>query len=420
MNSPAVEYQSIQQLMSSTLFGKDLLKECSHFSALLTDSLFTALERTGEASFLKNDGVRFVCSLLGRDGVVDLIEKNLTLILGRLLVVARNIDALPLHEKASLGIQAISTFSSRAAEWNAYLEETTRPIHDKKIRRERRHLLQQEGRLLSAEEVPALWEGVFRKLLYLLLPKGAASLYLPPGGEVFVPKIQEMIESSLPSITAWCEQQVFRRDVKIDLLYRLYSKIRSLSAEGTPLQSEETVPADLVAGLEPVISPLCHTFIPSLFALGSGVRPELIATKAVEIILSLLRSLSVESLFVIGCFRLAKLSSLPLPQYTDKELDELMDSLSNDERVVRAIIKGVIPSPELPAVTQGGAAAVLFELVLYGLKASASEMMTQGALSSFNWKEAQSVCFERLRWFVLSPYFDHAVLEIADRELVRY
>ncbi len=424
MNSPSVEYDLALKALSETSNGPELILEAGAFSQLLCETVFNELEGKGDplsglhslaAALLKSDAVRMAFCLMGRTLFIDVLEKNCILLVGRLIAFAQSVDALSLDEKLLHSIQGIRILASQAHEWNHFLDESTRHVHDKKERRSRRHVLQQEMKLRAADALPQLWEAVFHRFLPVLLPNGVASLYLPPGVAMFLPKLQEMLNASVPQIGVWLEGYLFQRELKFDLLYRLYEGLREwltqdnqLSHKSAPLPS---LSAHIVQ-LEPAISPLCHAFIPSVFSLGSEVKVDLIASKAVEFLGRGLMAVSLEGLLVKGLLRSAKMASAKPALYTERELDALIDGISSDERIIRGIVQLIIPSPDIPLTENAGTLSTFFNLVLYGLKASATEVLTQGALAAFNWQDAQQTFLERFRWFVLSPYCDRAVLQV--------
>ena len=427
MNSSSIEYQSVLKLLSGQALGQDLLQELSSCSHFLGETVFDAFEgkRTLPPSLqrleglLKSDAVKMSFFLLKREGIEDLIEKNLTLMIGRVLQTAQNLDSLLLPEKVSSFLRIVHIFSSHAEVWYGFFEKSMQPIHDKKSRRERRHEVRKEMEHLASETVIHLSEELVHILKGCFLPKGASSLYLPEGGELFLPRLQEMIDGALPSIVQWVETVLSQRELKINFLYWLYSSLRGWVIKEPRLEEPGNLPLsfpDQVSEFIPIFSLLCKIFLPTL-PIGPSIDPQVVASQAIKAVASSLQTLSCESLLVKGFLSWSKIITMSYPHHSDQELDQLIEAIASDIRLPEAIAKSLIPSPDLPVPTKKESIFAFFGLVLYGLKASAKEVLVQGALSSLDWEEAQGVCLERFRWFVLSPYFDQAILNaISNRD----
>lgn len=416
MSSRDEEVELARATIRAAFRGEELHREVIDWVQRTTDWFFMVVEGRAEGpSFVNDETVKIAVFLLGKEGCRVLLENNALLLLARLLAFATSVDARSLEEKLSIAIRSVLLLTPHVDEWSHFLEESTQPIHDKKERRNRRRALQHETRQRPADAVKELWSAAIVRLVSILLPSGAASLYLPKGGSMFVPKLQQLIDHALPSIGSWLEERLFQRPMKIDMLYWLFSALRfSLSSTqqlgGKPPALKNS--SALGAQLEPAVLPLLNAFVPGIFSLGAEVRANLIAWKTVDAMANFLNETSVVSLVISGCCRLGR-ETAGNTHRSERELDELIDALGHDERLVRTIISRVVPQPDLPVSSEVGTVAVFFNLLVYGLKASASEIMTQGALRSFDWERAQQTALERVTWFVLSPYFDHALVELA-------
>ncbi len=424
MSSPADEVASAVALLRSAPRGGELLQRLSSASLELGEALFQAIEGTLDerspffslaTPLVRHESVKMAIVLLGKKGVVEILEKNLLLLLGRIVPYVRSLDAMSLDEKVAWGIQGLSMAAKYIEEWHISLEERTRYIHDKKERRARRHLLQRTTRKLLVPSHPHPCSRACARLLSIVVPDGAASLYLPQGGSFFLPRLQELLDTSLPHVGLWLEEHGLRRDVKIDCLYWLYSMVYELMTDQSPPSKagpKLTTLSALTQRLQPCLLPLFRAFMPSLCTLGSQLRTEVIAWKAVELLGRALGNVSLESLLINTLLRYSNVANMSLSHHDERGLDTLIDTMAGDERIIRGIIHSVVPQPNLPLADKANAVSVFFNLVLYGLKASASEIMTQGALSAFQWKEIQQEVLERFRWFALSPHCDQLVLEI--------
>jgi hypothetical protein len=422
VNSSFIEYQSALKVLSGHIRGQELLRElasCSHFFGEIVFDVFEG-KRTLHPSLqsledlLKSDAVKMVFFLLKREGVEDLIGKNLILLVGRALSIAQNLDSPALSEKLSFFLRIMRIFSSHAEAWHGFFEKSMRPIHDKKSRRERRHEVRKEIDQLSSETIFHLSNEVVQTLMRYFLPKGAASLYLPDGGELFLPRLQEMIEGALPSIVQYVETVLSQRELKINFLYWLYSNLRGWTLKKTkPSDQAKTLLSspDQLSEFTPSLSLLCKIFLPTL-PIGTSIDLQPVASQAIETIASSLQTLSCESLLVEGCLSWSTIMALSYPRHTDQELDHVIETIASDIRLPEAIAKSLIPSPDLPVPTKKESIFAFFGLVMYGLKASAKEVLVQGALSSVDWEEAQGVCLERFKWFILSPYFDQLITTV--------
>lgn len=427
MKTPSDEYAFAVDFLGTVPHGRELIHEVTAFSRFLGNAAYELFEGKKEPpqaflpffeKLLTHDVAKMAFCFLGKQGVADIIEKNLILFLSRFFSASRAVDILPLHDKLSFFVQSMTILSSQSFEWTKRLEESSLHIHDKKERRHRRHHLQHDLKHRIVESHPLRCEKVLRNVLSVLLPNGASSLYLPPGGELFIPKLQEMVDSAIPSCAVWIVETLFRRELKVDGLYYVYTQIPVwVTKEASlPVKSETAEPpSDLVASLTSAIPYLRQAFFPRFDSPESFATPDIVAFTLIDWIGLLLQRVSLESLLASGCIYIAKMTSISFTNHSDRELDQVIETLSNDERIVRAIIKKIFPSPDLPAPKRRGAAAVFFELVMYGLKASASELLAKGTLATSNWEEIQHDALERIRWFVLSPYFDQALLEIGNR-----
>ena len=412
------EVESALQTIHSIIGGKECLVKLTELSAVLGEYFCDVVEeKQRPPEFFKHltghGQTKMAVWLLGREKISAIIEKNLVLFLSRIATAIEPINLLSPQEKTAIIIRKLDSFSTLARAWSVHLQESTQHVHDKKERRLRRQAHQHNAAHEIKSSIPSLLEGVVHRLLSLLLPEGGKSLYLPSGGAALLaPKIDEMLETAIPSLSLWMAEFMARRDLKIDMLYQLYSGLYRWTQIDTPLSEPSSIknPSSSLPSLEPVLECLLQTFAPMVLTSKIDLSMETVAEKITEKLIRL-SSNPLEPL-AIQMFRkaLTALSSTA-PLHSEKDLEQLIQLMSHDEKILRALIKTVIPPPDLPVPKRANIQSVFCELLLYGLKASATEAMAQGAIQTLPWEECQQTMLERFRWFALSPYFDVAVLQ---------
>ncbi len=330
-------------------------------------------------------------AMVGESAVGEMVHKNLTLLLARLLGQVRQLDRRSLEEKLSFIVQLFVTLSSAAQEWGQEVARFEPALHDKKARRRRRH--QPHGGV-EVDLRPSLLNAL-ASLQTILLPHGADSIYMPAGAAMMAPALFSLIESNRPQAAEWISTTVFSRETKNTLFSRWLLKVRewARSPEGLAmpsLQFDET----LLLPFEQALGPFFHTFLEPSAPWIQAVSKRPLAIKALSVIAFQLYATSLEDLF------LSFLSSAMEGAFQPFESDALYTIL-DDESFFTALLSKCLPQPQIKT---GGS---ILDTLRTGLEAAVTHNMADSA--SVPVREAGSYFLVRLKNFILSGHFDQAL-----------
>ena len=362
----------------------------------------TLLEKFGE--HLQGPIPKTALALFGREKAIEIIYANCVLFASRLLSRAREYDSLPPKDRAAPIIALLSAAAARAEPWAVHLESALRPIHDKKERTKRRHLVTREEQTHALHAAVSLVDALWKWLLSIVAPNGAASLSLPRGGTFLISFIDEQLKSPsfVPSSPEQKEETL--RILKTSLLYWLFSEVQRQLDNNVFETPHYDVPADLVAAVEPLLAPLRTAFLPA--DLPSADSPSAIASVVVQFLFLFIHSFSLEASLTTAWLSLSASPAL----HAERELETLIESLSHDDRPVRTILNLIAPKIELGPPGAKNLTASFWGLLIQGLTSTVSSFLLEDALSSFDWEGTQRTVLDRLRWFFLSPYADEAIV----------
>jgi len=335
---------------------------------------------------------RMAVQFVGRELVEETIEKNLILLIARLLKLTEQFDKASIDKKLDILQTVVETFIDEASLWSEELEEMYVHIHSKKERRERRHHR-------PHHELAPLRVSVVEKLVPLLLPEGIASLYLPPS----VSLIRSQLEKKL-DISSFLDNvlvALFERPNKINLLFSAFSSLHIWACMGSGLPAtEEEISEQHIDRMTPAIERFICLFIPSFSERAHLLPKRMIAEKALSLFLGYCQCISLGDLLV----NLVLKSPLA---HSEESLKKLIERISQDECAVRKVISRLFP----PSISKLPETPSFFEILSFGLKTSATSFVADSLLSSTDWPDVLFDLFDRMRLFVLSPYFERAIFQ---------
>jgi len=307
-----------------------------------------------------------VASLLGRERLESFVEKKIAALFQKAL--EKSSDVKTEYKQRAL-CELIILFAQESTAWLIDMQERLHPVRNKKERKKRRHRPQ------SSLDFDELFQKVFEKLHVLLSAES---------------ELLASVDIQQDRLQALLFDRALSRENKVCFLYWLFSTAY-YGVHGLKRGKSVAVFAHV---LEPHIEPLAQTFFPS-FTNFSRLLPKKAAS---EKLLSLLLSASGS---------IDTLESLNTMQVrSEGELDRFVERIAQDERFMRTLLYQLFPneSAALPDTES------LLSMLSFGLQASATHLMGESILTSTNWQQVLLTFLERLRLFVLSPYFDRWLL----------
>ena len=341
---------------------------------------------------------RMAVQFVGRELIEETIEKNLVLLIARLLKLIEQFDNASNDIKLDVLQTVFEVFIDEASLWFEELEERYVRLHSKKERRERRHHR-------PHHELAPLRASLVEQLLPFLLPEGIDSLYLPPS----VSLIRSQLEKKF-DITTFLDSMLvalFERPNKINFLFSAFSSLHIWACMGSGLPSAgEEMSEQHVERMVPSIERFICLFIPSFGEKVHLLPKRMIAEKALSLYLGCCKDVSFGDL-------LANLVLKSPLAHSEESLKKLIERISQDERAVRKVFLRLFP----PSMTQLPETPSFLELLSFGLKTSATSFVADSLLSSTDWSDVLFDLFDRTRLFTLSPYFERAIFQSVVRLL---
>ena len=395
------EFSEAQELVRSAPLGHEVLQSLP----IVSESLAKKAE-----SGLSGFAAQFVMSLLGRQGVTQAIHKNCVFVLARLLTRARAYDGATPQERVKPLIHLLSVIAPQAKRWAACHEASAHPIHDKKERARRRRLVLHEEKANVSQATHALLEALWHNLIPILLPCGASSLYLPAGGSFLLSHIDKEIKnpSFIFSSPEWAEKTV--RELKTSVMYWILNSVKQHLGNEKDSIPRYTIPPDLIASILPIIEPVRTAFMLTDLpqTQDDPLPPEAIASSVVRFLLFFVQSFSAEAALTSGWLNMVASSESVV--HTEQELEELIETVSRDDRLIKKILHLVAPTIDIGPSTSKNLS--FWGIVMDGLTSALTDVFIEDTLGSFDWEGAQRTVLDRLRWFFFSPYADEAFSQL--------
>jgi hypothetical protein len=364
----------------------------------------------------KNRTASMAIWMLGRATVDDIIEKNLTLVLARLLQALRQFDSLSVHDRTQRIIELVPPLSPVIDEWKAHLDQTMEPIHDKKKRRQQRHEHLTDQSSHEDVAVSTTLEQCVHHLFDIVLPEGASSIYLPMSTAVFKEKLQGLVSMGIPIVVEKIHAFISQRMLKMHGLFSLYSSLYRWVAQEQRRPPSPSSPASpqLVTILAPAIHSWICAFTPHEATDNHEIPFEALAQTLIDACILGVKELSLTALVIQGVMSLETMTAHAPVLHTEAELQQLIEQMGRDERIVRCLLKKCADRPDLPIPKAPDVMSTFLGLLIYGLQESASDIFSQEALRNCPWQEWQHTVLTRFEWFTLSPYGDRAVAHLME------
>jgi hypothetical protein len=334
--------------------------------------------------------------------VSGLLEKNFVLILGRILHIAKNFDALLPNRKAEMLLDFLSLLKEEQERWREEYKKHIEHIHDKAERRKRRKELLAHETAAEARDKPCC-EKAISTLFEKVLPHGADSLFLPSIAKQFLPNnfiesfVQKNIDSLMKAIHAkkWKESFLY---LIITLLFRdvFVKKYVPQTAQGITIDLHETY----IEKGEQITSWLLEL----LSIVDSRIKflaKHEAMQKALSVLEPYLASFSLERgilVLIMPCLLGNNLSG---------DLDLLIDKVSGDPKAIAFLLKKVFSLSSSPEKINPQ--APLGELLMLGVKGAVKETAITDKAASLVYQEIPLKIFQQVRLFILSSYFDRYI-----------
>lgn len=408
------EYVSALELVRSASSGQEILQSLSSVAGSLTKKVFEAsLGTRAESAFskiisrLNRPDARLILDLLGREEVEQIVHKNCVFVFARILTLVRAFDSHPPLERLAPLIDLFAAIAPQAKEWACHHEAASHPIHDKKERLKRRQALLHEEQTRTQAASQLLLESIRASLIPILLPKGAASLYLPKGGSLLHSHIDKALNEPLCTNSSLEHEEKLLRDLKVTIMYWLLSALCQRLGSEKFDPPNYNLPNDLTTSIESLLEPLRSAFLPMELSKETPASPNAIASSIARTLLFLVESTSLESILVSGWLSIS--GSFESFLHTEAELETLTETMSHDDRLIRAILHLATPTIDLGPSGAKDLTGSFWSMLLQGLTSSMTDIVIEDALSSVDWESAQRMVLDRIRWFFFSPYGDRAV-----------
>jgi hypothetical protein len=407
------EYKSALELIGSALPSQEILQSIALAAESLTKKAFEA-PNTQEASItskifsiLNRPDTQLILNLLGHEEVQQVIYKNCVLAFARILAHVRTIDSGSTIERLDPLIDLIAAVAPQAQSWACCHEETSHPIHDKKERLKRRRALLHEEQTQAQNATLTLLESLWSRFIPILLPKGAASLYLPKGGSLLLPSINKALGKPPIAHASLELAEKFIRESKVSFLYWLLSTLSQRLGSGKLEPPNYDLPIDRISTIESFLEPLRTAFLPINLSQETSAPPNAIASSIARTLLFLIEGSSLEFVFITGWLNVCGARHTIF--HSESELETLIETLSHDDRIIRTILHLVTPTINLGLSNTKDLTASFWGMVMHGLTSSMTDIVIEDTLSSFDWESAQRMVLDRFRWFFYSPYGDRAI-----------
>ena len=385
------EYESSLLILDKSAEGRYLRARVPEIAQRI---LACFLKRTEENSIVKT-----ALSCLDQATVLNILEKNLILLCGRILLVARDFDALDPVVKLEKIIDFLRILKEEEERWDCDFEEKSEHLHDKESRRKRRKLcLIHEHHHHMEDKLFA--EKALTRCLQIVLPQGTSSLFLPPMVQIFLSKdffdvwLLKHIDSLMDAVHGreWKEALLFR--IVAYLFQDVFIKIPSI-----PLK-ESQVSADLFESVT-ILSGWVLSLLARVEPIMQYIPREEVARLVCDRITPLLHSFS---------FERGILSSIPYflsDRFIGNNLDTLVDSVTGDPKSVLFLLKKLVSlKGDLVDVK---ATPTLGSILALSVKSALVEHALQEKAASLVYHEVPLRIFNRTHLFVLSRFFDRAI-----------
>lgn len=387
------EYDAYLARLNKALDGKKLL---ASLPAAAND-LYTYITGLGQ----ENDAVRAALAFIGKDAFLELVEKNLLLIVGRVLSLARAFDMLDPQKKLEIFLDILSVVKEEQSAWLDEYKKKVAPLHDKRLRRERRKELLQQESAFQAMDRPLCGTWV-RSLVRHMLPEGTKSLFLPAMARLFLS--DKFIESTLEKNLDIVMKSIHAREWKERMLYHLIaysSKDIFLKSNPSAQEGEKNfLPKALFEKAQSVvfwILNLAAAVDPSLPFLPKEATTE----KACDYALRFARTLSLEELM------LYLMQALLSSQAVAGNLDILIDAVSGNPKAIAIFIKKIgsafVPQTALKLNPTIG------DFLAMSAQGAIVENAIQEKADLLVYNEVPLQILQSLRLFVLSTFFDRVI-----------
>jgi hypothetical protein len=408
------EFESALKLIGSAPLGQEVLQSLSSVAKSLTQPVFgvpegklTVSPLSQILSGLNGPAGQLILGFLGREGVQQILHKNCVLAFGRILNVVRAYDTQSPTERLVPLIDLLSAIAPQAQAWARHHEAVAQPVHDKKERLKRRHAMLHEEQTHTHKATCALLESLWSRLIPILLPHGAASLYLPEGGSLLLPHIDKGLCNPTFLHSPSEQAEKFIRDAKVSVMCWLLGALRQWLGSEKPEPPNYDIPRELAASIEPLVAQLRTAFVPIELAPETSISPATVAPLIARTLLLLVQSTSLESLLMTGWLNICR-SSESVP-HTEGELETQIEALSHDERLIKTVLHRTAPTIDIGGPHTKDLTGSFWGMLMHGLTSSMTDVLIEDTLSSFDWESAQRMVLDRFRWFLFSPYADGAV-----------
>jgi hypothetical protein len=338
-------------------------------------------------------------SFISADGSIEIINKNLVLVVYRMCELAKRFDALPLFDKMKIVFDILEIFHEEQTSWMEEYERRTEPVHDKKERRKRRKELFES--LEESGSDLANCKAFLKGAVDSLLPQGSESLILPGFARMFVPK--NYVHENLEKATPLCARLVASRVWKESLLFYI---ITFLFRDGKAnLRMRETERVSCEASKE--VFDKAERASTHLLRIFSAIEPsfqffpkEESAQKAIDLLNEFFETFSLERLFlqVISLFSGANRT------ISTAKLENCIDAISGDPKCIAFLLKKLM-RPNQPVV-EISAKPALKDLLIVGFQGAMIETAVKEKAAQLVYEEIPLKVLLSTHRFVVSRAFD--------------
>jgi hypothetical protein len=267
--------------------------------------------------------------------------------------------------------------------------------------------LLQEEQTQAHNATRALLEALWHKLVPILLPDGAASLYLPKGGSLLLPHIDQHLQNPTFLYSHGEQAEKFLRELKVALLYWALTSLRQQLDAKTCLIPSYDLSSNIISSIEPLLSLFHAAFITFELPKENAPSPNAVALAIARTLFYMVQSTSLESILMKTWLTATQSSEKMLR--SENELEECIDAFSHDDRLIKTFLHLTTPSIDMSTPQAKDLTGAFWGMLVHGLTSSMRDVLIEDALGSLDWELAQRTVLDRLHWFFFSPYADEAM-----------
>lgn len=334
---------------------------------------------------------------LGEEKCAQLLEENMVAVYQRFLHVAEDFDRRPFAEKLEIVLQVWDFFVEELHDQQQKAMVFSKPVHDKKKRKQERK--EKDGGIDLSEERAVCAKTIFSRAF----PEGVDSLILPFGAKLFSTKMTQMLLQLEVFFEESCEKILSKKN-KEHLFGLILQQFEKWCTEGCPC-SEKSFVADVyvVDKIEQKIPFLVEIFLSPVWKVGKYIPKRTLATYIANGIVGMVHTLSVKELLL----QVSQKFLHNTKRQTEPLTEEQLGKLCLNKAIPLGLIYRFFPEEkkQISLETPKNFLQVMIDV----LSTSSKKEMALHFLKIFPWQELSFHIMTVLKQFCLSSYCNKAI-----------